>query len=347
VATAQPDWPSLSDDNLNKQLDQVRQEFLPIEPDKKIPWYIRNKFLSQGSQATLLVLRVEGSKDTDRLDVRAISVGDCCLLLFRGNDEVCAFPVSISKEFGVNPTLVINRPQPSLNYDRCRTQMQPGDFLLICTDAVGKWALECLESNQPSLLFESLLELLTPDISDSDPSVKAPSVEEPQSLDRMSAEDRPDEDNTKNLHKLEHSKNPVQRVSNWFKRILNFSGQTEVDEAATPDIRQTSESENVQPDTDDKNVSSDSPQPVTTELVSNPQSKFEQFIERYRAPEGQPHMRNDDSTLVICIPVWSVGADQQLLEVIKVIQRYRDTASRRTPEVKSIGDASHNKGEQL
>src|SRR2546425_1101770 len=50
VETAGQDWPSLSDDDLGEQLKQVCKEFSPIEPGKDVPWFVRNKYMDQGSK---------------------------------------------------------------------------------------------------------------------------------------------------------------------------------------------------------------------------------------------------------------------------------------------------------
>jgi hypothetical protein len=49
----------------------------------------------------------------------------------------------------------------------------------------------------------------------------------------------------------------------------------------------------------------------TPEPVPDLNTKFEQFIETYRAPEKKPQMRNDDSTLVLCLPLHQPTNDQE------------------------------------
>ena len=199
VDAAEPNWPTLSDDELNQRVEEVRQEFSPTESESLTPFtkiFVRNKFLSQGSQATLLVLTVTGSRDSDSHKLRALSIGDSCLLLFRENGEVCPFPVRTSNDFGLEPRLVQSRSQDRLDCRRWDDKMEPGDLLLVCTDAVGKWALQCLESNpsRAGLIFEALLGLLVPVASESTARVESPSTNRSPPAERVPEKVNPRED---------------------------------------------------------------------------------------------------------------------------------------------------------
>ena len=160
VAAADSDWPTLSDADFVGRLDRVRAAFAPVESGQQLPWYVANKWLTQGSQATLLVATVVRAHEADGFVVRAIAVGDCCLLVFKSDGEVRTFPVHSSNELGLHPGLIPNRPQsrlaPVLRWEQ---SLQSGDVLLACTDAVGKWVLECLESEQRATLLRTLAEL--------------------------------------------------------------------------------------------------------------------------------------------------------------------------------------------
>ncbi len=301
VAAAERDWPTLSDEELSERLAQVGQAFSPIDPEAEIPWYVRNKFLAQGSQATLLVVALTASADTDRFSVRAVSVGDCCLLLFKEDGEIHTFPLHTAGDFGLNPALVRNRRQPALDFDRWETQMQPGDLLLACTDAVGKWILQCLESNQAGLLFEVLLELLTPATPESSPSLEASSGADtslPQS-ESMPAEGHPaTKDDVEHLPKL-------RRLWRLVQRPRPEPSPAEPPETETPT----------------------SDEPATPEPRAAPSLDFEEFIARYRASGSRPRMRNDDSTLVMCLPVRSAGNDRQS-EVLETLRGYQAAIAR-------------------
>ncbi len=178
VDAAEPDWPQRNDQELNERLDQVRRTFSPVPPAASVPWHVRNKFRAQGSQAALLVATVRGVAGEDRMTVRAVAVGDSCLLLCRSDGDVCAFPVGKASDFGLSPALVGSRRQDGLAYGRWEAVLEPGDALLACTDALARWALECWESNSPGLLFEALRGLLAPALAELDFSARTPSVKD-------------------------------------------------------------------------------------------------------------------------------------------------------------------------
>jgi hypothetical protein len=162
VESAAADWPALGDGELNARLDEARAAFKPFAEGAEMPWYVQTKWLTLGSQATLLVATVEGERGAGEVEVRAVAVGDSCLLLFRqGEPQALSFPVESSEGFGVNPALVRSRFRDALAFRRLPpTPLRPGDLLVACTDAVGKWALKCAESGRTRLIFDALLELL-------------------------------------------------------------------------------------------------------------------------------------------------------------------------------------------
>src|SRR5205807_1784784 len=90
VGAAGPDWPGLDGAGLSQKLEPVCRAFAPLAPDQAAPWYVRNKFQSQGSQATLLVAAVSRAPGAASMVVRASAVGDCCLLLFQADGQVRA-----------------------------------------------------------------------------------------------------------------------------------------------------------------------------------------------------------------------------------------------------------------
>jgi hypothetical protein len=162
VATAELDWPSLDDETLTARFDEARQRFVLVQPDD-LPWYMAHKLAREGSQATLLVASFMPAPGTDEILVRTVAVGDCSLIVFRRDGFVTSFPVSASTDFGFSPRLISTRPQPGLQYDRWAVSIEPGDVLVACTDAVGRWTLEAVESADTKSLFRLLLEILNED----------------------------------------------------------------------------------------------------------------------------------------------------------------------------------------
>ena len=328
VAAVSSDWPSLSDDELGERLKHVSQSFSPMEPGKEVPWFVRNKYLDQGSQATLLVATVTGAQDTAAYDVRAVSVGDCCLILFKSGGAVISFPMRHSDEFGVNPVLLGNRLAKPARYDHWEGQIAPGDLLLIGTDAVSKWALQCIERNQSELLFDALLELFnqaTPDVTQpragslltaSLPSITAATISQDDSEQAQEAA------RSTTLRGL-------------LRHLWPWSSAAPDDATESADNRQAIAAVTARPPNDDgQSVAAPTAQPATEETAADLPSPFEQFIARYRAPESPLHMRNDDSTLVVCMPVRDLSEVQVIRSLQSALAR-RQQSSPQLDEVSS------------
>ena len=333
VEAAGPDWPSLSDDDLGELLTQVCKEFSPIEPGKDVPWFVRNKYMDQGSQATLLVVTVAGSKDADSFDVLAVSVGDCCLILFKASGEVLSFPMHSSDEFGVNPVLLGNRISKPARYDRWEGRAEAGDLILIGTDAMSKWALQCLERKQHGLLFESLLELLgrtTPDFgqqvevsasADSRPNITGVETDESSSDDLKDAQQ-----SSKLGWFLGH-------LWPWSNHEPHDTAESSDDQQPLPEVTAK------QSEGNGKHIVSQNTQPASVGTTSDSCLKFKQFIDRYREPESDLQMRNDDSTLVVCIPVRS-ASDGQEREALQVVKGLEAAVAQRLQASQQMNDVS-------
>lgn len=308
VEAAQFDWTVLTDDDLNRRLQQVREKFSPLEPGKEMPWYVRNKFLTQGSQATLMVLTLQGSTTANCFDLRAVAVGDCCLLVFKENGEIYGFPMCKSEDFGLNPMLIRSHHQATLPYERWQTQVQVGDVLLVCTDAVGKWALNCVEEGQPGLLFQTVVQLLKTVISHDVTAALSP-------IDSVSDSEK-DEEKAKHSDDTENEKT-FPAVTRWLKLLrVGWSNPIKADKPESQHLspEKVSSDQLVSPD---KNAAEDYLEEVSTDSVSEPDSIFEQFVTTYRGPEKKPRMRNDDSTLIVCLPVTNASTGQrQALDII-------------------------------
>lgn len=329
VEATQPDWPTLSDEELDSQLQQVRQAFKPLDSVAEVPWFVKTKMLTEGSQATLLVATVASAENPDSVEVRALSVGDSCLLLFTRCDlRVHSFPVGASNDFGVNPSLVGTLKRP-LEYRRLPpTLMRPGDFLLVCTDAIGKWIMQCLESGASDLFFEALLELLKSDADELNPPVGDSSRQAfapPGTGDTVPDADSIGAPAPGSPHK---SGGRLERLLQWFQWRHPRSDQT-------PDLPETAKTVTTfsegasrqETPLEGEGSEAETPEPAatgpdSTQSDSAAHLKFQRFIETYRRPEGKPRMRDDDSTLVLCLPVRG-GGDKQPQEAVVVIRNYQ------------------------
>lgn len=299
AAAVHPAWLTLGDAELTECLDEVRSTFSPFQPDAQVPWYVRNKFLTQGSQATLLAVSVEPAGGRDELLVKAVGVGDGCLILFRPNGDVHAFPVQSSADLGVMPGLIRNRVQKNLEYQRCQASLSPGDLLLICSDAVGKWLLQCLETMQSEMLFDALIALLLSNGPEEETSVvRIPGPWQAQPIPEW---------RRKSGAGLGSVMQLMQRFRQWWS-----PWSREPHHLSGPVLRQ--------------------------EIPSSMPLDFEQLVERQRSSGSPLRMRNDDATLALCLPMRE-GAVVRRIAALQTLENLRASFARRPAHVRPVHEA--------
>lgn len=127
-------------------LQPLREEFASRHENAQLPWYARAK-LDRGAHATFLGVRVRYNAIRKCHFWTAVSIGDTCLFHVRDGCIVGSFPYTPSDTFGNNPSLVSSRlmdPLPNIRVssgNRC----QPGDQLILVTDALADWMLSDVE----------------------------------------------------------------------------------------------------------------------------------------------------------------------------------------------------------
>jgi hypothetical protein len=109
-----------------------------------VQWF-EERGLERGAFATFLGLRLVG--DTYPRTWSAIAVGDSCLLQFRGEQLVAAFPREPGDAFDNQPALVCSRTaDPRALGPRVEARegtFEAGDVFALVTDAVAAWFLDC------------------------------------------------------------------------------------------------------------------------------------------------------------------------------------------------------------
>ena len=123
-----------------------------------LAWHQKAK-LQQGAQSTLLWARVlppdardQQCPDLPRL--HCFAIGDCLLLHARGSQMVRAFPIESSAAFEENPqvlTSTAGQYDQALAFHRLCDYCEVGDLLILCTDAIGAWAIKQLEEGATML----------------------------------------------------------------------------------------------------------------------------------------------------------------------------------------------------
>jgi hypothetical protein len=275
AAAAEPDWPALGPGEWEERLDEVKKSFTPFDRDGSVPWYVRNKYLTQGSQATLLTATLSQEPGLPGRMLRALAVGDCCLFLLRPRAQIFAFPLIESEQFGQNPALIISRPQRLLSVQRCEALVQPGDLLLACSDALARWILQIAEVNEFDRVFDVLTDLLA--------------IEQA------------------NLWNGSSSGPEWRGWKHWLKSMRSWI-RSDVDEFDMPVESLTSADE------------------------------FQEFVDRMRGSENLPRMRNDDTTLILCLPLEPLAGNKSQ-STLDTIAELRDQFASATVSVRPLQDA--------
>jgi len=118
-----------------------------------LSWYAEDKF-AHGAHATFLGLTVHPT--ADHVAWEAIAVGDSCLLVIAKDNRPVAFPVAHSSGFTSSPALVTSRGAwPGWKVER--GTLQPGDIILLATDALAQCLLA--SSEEGSFAGPTLLDL--------------------------------------------------------------------------------------------------------------------------------------------------------------------------------------------
>jgi len=136
-------------------LSPLQQEWRKGINFQSLPWHQKPKAISTGAQSTLIVVAIdplqEKAESGGEYRLRASAIGDCVLFLIREGTKVLSFPLIAADEFK-QPPHILSSIAKGVHYadkfqhldDRCRV----GDLLVICSDAVGLWAMEEYENGR-------------------------------------------------------------------------------------------------------------------------------------------------------------------------------------------------------
>jgi hypothetical protein len=122
----------------------------------KLTWYQRPKMVD-GAMTTLLWCELWPDETGDdglakNYQLYSFAIGDSCLFHVRDGKWLAWYPLTGSAEFGLNPAVVhsIDRKRDHLlEFRRYDERCLPGDLLVLATDAIALWAVECQEAGDP------------------------------------------------------------------------------------------------------------------------------------------------------------------------------------------------------
>ena len=136
-------WLSARRDEWSRQIDVSR-----------LAWFQKPK-LREGAFSTLLYVRLvppeEAQEGNRTWRLAGLAVGDTCLFYVREGEIVRKFPIQSAAELDRNPVVIgsidLGRDD-QVKFHRMEEPCQPGDLVVLCTDALADWALRLEESGQ-------------------------------------------------------------------------------------------------------------------------------------------------------------------------------------------------------
>ena len=144
--------PNVNDrDSVQAWLKRTRDKWSQSIDESALAWHQKPKMLD-GAGTTLLWVQVAANAAPDGLPrpyrVWSFSIGDCCLFHVRGNEVLQTFPIQESSRFEDDPLAIrsVYKKSDVVTFEAIETQCNPGDLLVLCTDAVAAWTMRQLES---------------------------------------------------------------------------------------------------------------------------------------------------------------------------------------------------------
>lgn len=150
---------------LDAMVDRARDAWYSGINWEGLKWNVKNKATRGGSHATLLIVHVGET-------VVSSAVGDSCLFIRKGGQQLVSFPIRHVNEFGITPSLVwsgyggapLRKRVSTRNPWKVFSYTGPYDEVLLATDALSAWvmsegaggAMERLRSEEPETLLPSL-----------------------------------------------------------------------------------------------------------------------------------------------------------------------------------------------
>lgn len=156
--TAALDPPDVTDSELVAQwLQPLQQKWREQIDFQKVSrdWARGPKLRSVGGQSTLLLAEVRAPADPsvrpEDNEYRLIghAIGDCCLFLIRDGSKVQSFPMTDSAAFAEAPyalSSIVKDGDYAAKFEHFDEPCRVGDLIVLCTDAVGLWAMQEYEA---------------------------------------------------------------------------------------------------------------------------------------------------------------------------------------------------------
>lgn len=137
--------------------EQTREKVSKLTGNKFV--FTRNRFAKR-EQAAATFIGLRKKENTDGKIWQAMIIGDSCLFHITKDNKVSTYPLSSSTEFNSHPPVFASYHDKS--YDEpifLEIQVESGDYLFLCTDALSKLLITYKENNE-NVFYEILERLL-------------------------------------------------------------------------------------------------------------------------------------------------------------------------------------------
>jgi len=138
-------------EQLKRWLAQAVADWEPEVPWERLTRPATYNKARAGSGATLAGVEFTGSDPAAGAGFRAWALGDSCVIQIRAGALLCSLPISDPGEFGYEPKLLMTRPGYEEKYAVAwrdwRGALEPGDWLLLATDALAEHLLRACTTN--------------------------------------------------------------------------------------------------------------------------------------------------------------------------------------------------------
>ena len=121
----------------------------------RLTWYQRPKMVDGGMTTLLWLQPLPPADDFDeavgQLCFQSFAIGDSCLFHVRNEKLLASYPMTNSADFELKPAALRSVDRDVDHLLEFQTQVfecQPGDVVVLCTDAVALWALTRYEAGE-------------------------------------------------------------------------------------------------------------------------------------------------------------------------------------------------------
>jgi hypothetical protein len=138
-------------EEISNWLDPLQQDWSNWLSAKDLPWYAKRK-ADQGTDATLLSLKIEPDRGDRGWKWQSIAVGDSCLFVVNNERLLSCFPLCKSSDLNSTPDLVGTLPRYNSSLTKsvkvAKGNAQSGTHFYLVTDALAGWILTTIESGE-------------------------------------------------------------------------------------------------------------------------------------------------------------------------------------------------------